>query len=82
MAKSAQEKADLKAEKIYEKKHRKKYRARPGDILFNMINYLVFTLFTVACIFPFYYLFINTISDNDLVVKGVINFIPQRASSR
>lgn len=41
MAKSAQEKADLKAEKIYEKKHRKKYRARPGDILFNMINYLV-----------------------------------------
>ena len=54
MAKSAQEKADLKAEKIYEKKHRKKYRARPGDIFFNMINYLVFTLFTVACIFPFY----------------------------
>lgn len=77
MAKSTQEKADLKAEKIYEKKHRKKYRARPGDILFNMINYLVFTLFTVACIFPFYYLFINTISDNDLVVKGVINFIPR-----
>ena len=77
MAKSAHEKADLKAEKIYEKKHRKKYRARPGDILFNMINYLVFTLFTVACIFPFYYLFINTISDNDLVVKGVINFIPR-----
>ena len=77
MAKSAQEKADLKAEKIYEKKHRKKYRARPGDIFFNMINYLVFTLFTVACIFPFYYLFINTISDNDLVVKGVINFIPR-----
>ena len=77
MAKSAQEKAYLKAEKIYEKKHRKKYRARPGDILFNMINYLVFTLFTVACIFPFYYLFINTISDNDLVVKGVINFIPR-----
>ena len=77
MAKSALEKADLKAEKIYEKKHRKKYRARPGDIFFNMINYLVFTLFTVACIFPFYYLFINTISDNDLVVKGVINFIPR-----
>lgn len=31
----------------------------------------------MACIFPFYYLFINTISDNDLVVKGVINFIPR-----
>ena len=43
----------------------------------RLINYLIFILFTVACIFPFYYLFINTISDNDLVVKGVINFIPR-----
>ena len=77
MAKTAQEKADLKAEKLYEKKHKKKYRTRPGDMLFNLINYLIFILFTVACIFPFYYLFINTISDNDLVVKGVINFIPR-----
>ena len=77
MAKPAQEKADLKAEKLYEKTHKKKYRTRPGDMLFNLINYLIFILFTVACIFPFYYLFINTISDNDLVVKGVINFIPR-----
>ena len=77
MAKTAQEKADLKAEKLYEKTHKKKYRTRPGDMLFNLINYLIFILFTVACIFPFYYLFINTISDNDLVVKGVINFIPR-----
>ena len=46
-------------------------------MLFNLINYLIFILFTVACIFPFYYLFINTSSDNDLVVKGVINFIPR-----
>ena len=73
----AQEKADVKAEKLYEKTHKKKYRTRPGDMLFNLINYLIFILFTVACIFPFYYLFINTISDNDLVVKGVINFIPR-----
>ena len=77
MAKTAQEKADLIAEKLYEKTHKKKYRTRPGDMLFNLINYLIFILFTVACIFPFYYLFINTISDNDLVVKGVINFIPR-----
>lgn len=41
------------------------------------MNYSIFTLFTLACIFPFYYLFINTISDNDLVAKGMINFIPR-----
>ena len=47
------------------------------DQIFNVINYVVYTLFTIICIFPFYYLFINTISDNDLVVKGLINFIPR-----
>lgn len=77
MAKTAQEKADLKAEKLYEKKHKKKFRATPGDIVFNILNYAIFGLFTIACIFPFYYLFINTISDNDLVIKGMINFIPR-----
>lgn len=77
MAKTAQEKADLKAERLYEKTHKKKFKKTPGDILFNILNYGIFGLFTIACLFPFYYLFINTISDNDLVVKGVINFIPR-----
>ena len=75
MAKTAQEKADLKAEKLYEKTHKNIYRTSVGDQIFNVINYVVYTLFTIICIFPFYYLFINTISDNDLVVKGLINFI-------
>lgn len=77
MAKTAQEKADLKAEKLYKKNHKSSIKATPGDIVFNIINYLIFGLFTLACIFPFYYLFINTISDNDLVIKGLINFIPR-----
>ena len=51
MAKTAQEKADLKAEKLYEKTHKRKYRLKPGDIVFNILNYLFFTLFTIACIF-------------------------------
>ena len=77
MAKTAQEKADLKAEKLYEKTHKNIYRTSVGDQIFNVINYVVYTLFKIICIFPFYYLFINTISDNDLVVKGLINFIPR-----
>ena len=77
MAKTAQEKADLKAEKAYAKAHKRKYRLTFGDVVFNVLNYLIFGLFTLACIFPFYYLFINTISDNDLVSKGMINFIPR-----
>lgn len=77
MAKTAQEKADLKAEKLYEKKHKNIYRTSVGDVIFNVVNYTVYTIFTLLCIFPFYYLFINTISDNDLVVKGLINFVPR-----
>ena len=47
-----------------------------GDIIFNIINYTVFALITLACLFPFYYLFINTISSNDAVVSGKVNFFP------
>lgn len=49
----------------------------PGDVLFNVLNYAFFILFTFMCIFPFYYLFINTISNNELVQKGLINFYPR-----
>lgn len=54
-----------------------KYRIRPGDILFDILNHLFFIMFTITCIFPFYYLFINTISRNDLVRVGEITFIPR-----
>ncbi len=77
MAKTAQEKADEKAEKLYYKTHKKPGKKTVGDIVFEVINYLVFAIFTLICIFPFYYLFINTISDNELVRKGLINFFPR-----
>jgi putative aldouronate transport system permease protein len=48
-----------------------------GEITFNFLNYLVFGLFTLLCIFPFYYIFINTISDNQLVATGKILFAPR-----
>ena len=48
-----------------------------GDTVFNMINYTFFIIFTLFCVFPFYYLFINTISDQGLVSKGLIDFYPR-----
>ncbi|MCL1877962.1 MAG: carbohydrate ABC transporter permease, partial [Defluviitaleaceae bacterium] len=48
-----------------------------GDYVFHGLNGFVFILFTLLCFFPFYYLFINTISDNALVAAGQINFIPR-----
>ena len=45
--------------------------------LFDTGVVIFFVLFTFICVFPFYYLFINTISDNNLVAGGQINFAPQ-----
>lgn len=77
MAKTKQEKLDLKAEKAYEKTHKPKWQLTPGNIIFNILNYTFYAIFTLSCIFPFYYLFINTISDNDLVRKGQVTLLPR-----
>ena len=37
------------------------YENSTGDKIFHFLNYGVFTIFTLTCIFPFYYIFINTI---------------------
>lgn len=53
------------------------YKRTVGDVIFDIINYTFFALFTLCCFFPFYYLFINTISDNELVRTGQILWIPR-----
>lgn len=54
-----------------------RYRTTVGDIIFEIVNHTFFIVFALACIFPFYYLFINTISNNDLVRKGMITLLPR-----
>lgn len=48
-----------------------------GDVLFRVGNILFCVLFSLICLFPFYYIFINTISNNELVASGDILFWPQ-----
>ncbi len=43
----------------------------------DIIIYIVFSIFTLICIFPFYYLFINAISSNELSQAGKIIFLPK-----
>ena len=45
--------------------------------IFDSLIVIFFVVFTILCVFPFYYLFINTISDNELVAGGRINFFPR-----
>jgi len=47
-----------------------------NESYFDFVNYTIFGIFTLMCVLPFYYLFINTISDNDLVKRGLITLVP------
>jgi putative aldouronate transport system permease protein len=56
---------------------KRKIKKTSTDFAFDILNYTFFLLFTLICIYPFYYLIINTISSNVLSANGAINFIPQ-----
>ncbi len=78
MAKMSEKmKQELKAEKAYNRKHKRMYRLTFKDIVFNIINYTVFAVFMLICLFPFYYIFINSISNPAEVTKGAITFLPK-----
>jgi ABC-type glycerol-3-phosphate transport system permease component len=47
-----------------------------------MITYIVFALFAFVCVYPFYYMVINTISANNLSEKGAIIFMPHELHFR
>jgi len=48
-----------------------------GDRLMIVITYAAFVLFAFLCVYPFYYIFINSISSNVLSDKGLIYVWPQ-----
>ena len=56
---------------------KKKMHQSFGDRMISVACYAVFSICAVLCIYPFYYIFINTISANDLSSKGAILFWPQ-----
>jgi ABC-type glycerol-3-phosphate transport system permease component len=47
-----------------------------ADRIIDGLLILLYGAFTIMCIFPFYYIFINTISDNNMVATGRITLIP------
>ena len=47
-----------------------------GDRFMSVIIYVVFGAFAFICAYPFYYIFINSISDNTLSEKGAVILYP------
>lgn len=48
-----------------------------GDKVIDVVTYLVYAIFAFVCVYPFYYLIINSISANNLSERGKIIFWPQ-----
>lgn len=52
----------------------------PSRLLFNIVNYTVFTILILMCIYPMWYVLIYSISNPDLVERYGITIYPQGIS--
>ncbi len=62
---------------VVNSKSNKKVQDSASDRLITAISYVIFALFSFICLYPFYYIFINSISANDLSANGNIIFFPR-----
>ena len=53
------------------------YKRSFGDIMISVITYFVYSIFAFVCVYPFYYIFINSISNNTFSDKGKVIFWPK-----
>ena len=68
--------SDRQLERIAARYKGPKYKTSIGDKLISVITYIVYAFFALVCVYPFYYIFINTISNNDLSKRGKIFLYP------
>ena len=57
--------------------HKQKIHQSFGDQMVSVTCYVIFSICALLCLYPFYYIFINTISANDLSSRGVVLFWPK-----
>ena len=54
-----------------------KIKVRASDRIISVITYFIYSLFAFVCIYPFYYIFINSISANNLSERGKVILWPK-----
>ena len=52
------------------------YKRGVPEIIMMVITYIVYAGFAFVCVYPFYYILINSISNNDLSARGKVLFYP------
>ena len=68
MENSAMSKRDLRM--------RSKIKTSTGDKIIDVITYIVYAIFAFVCVYPIYYIIINSISANNLSERGKVIFWP------
>ncbi|WP_394550822.1 carbohydrate ABC transporter permease [Agromyces sp. MMS24-JH15] len=53
-----------------------KHRTTASSVVFATVNYAVFAVLVFICAYPFYYLIINSVSQNDLAALGEVRWFP------
>ena len=46
------------------------------DYIISISTYIIYTFFAFVCVYPFYYILINSVSANDLSERGKVLFVP------
>lgn len=52
-------------------------RRTKGEKIFSVFNVFFFIVFAFVCVYPFYYLIINSLSNNAASAAGEVNWLPQ-----
>lgn len=55
---------------------RKHHNSKVGDKVFSVCNYTFFVLFTLVCIYPFYYILMYSFSDPQTAATKMITLLP------
>jgi putative aldouronate transport system permease protein len=54
----------------------KEKSVKSGDLIFQSINYIIFTSLLILCIFPFYYILVYSLSDAVISGRNTVTFYP------
>lgn len=54
-----------------------KYKVNVGDRVMSVLIYVIYAIFAFVCVYPFYYILINSISNNDISARGKVLFLPK-----
>lgn len=56
------------------KKKKSKMQVSTEDRVISIVSYIIYSIFAFVCFYPFYYIFINSLSANDLSERGKVLF--------